>query len=263
VFIHHLHRDMWKMVLPGSDRLARMGDVLERRIAPPLYRGSPIVTLCDSSRQEIIRHQGFHPNQVSTVPPGIDARFSPGGHRSPAPLIAAVGRLMPPKRFDAVIRAAAQAREQVPALKLIIAGEGRERRALESLVRDLDAEEWVSLPGRISDDEVVDLYRRAWVVAAASMAEGWGMTLTEAAACGTPSVASDISGHRDAVASEMSGLLAADDGDLAEKLASVLTDRALRERLQQGALVHARSLSWEATALSALKVLARDAARRR
>lgn len=264
VFLHHLHRDMWKMVLPGSDRLARVGDLLERRIAPPFYRSSPIVTLCESSRQELISHQGFRPNQVTPIAPGIDPRFSPGGRRSTKPLVVAVGRLMPPKRFDAVIRAAAACRNSaVPDLQLVIAGEGRERRALQSLVAELGAEDWVQLPGRIDDAEIIDLYRRAWLVASASMAEGWGMTLTEAASCGTPAVASDIAGHRDSVLAGTSGLLAADDRHLAELMTEVLTDRSLRAQLQQGALDHAATLTWEATALAALRVLAADAARRR
>ncbi len=264
VFIHHLHRDMWRMVLPASERLARLGDVLERRIAPPFYRSSPIVTLCESSRQELIAHQGFQPNQVIAVPPGIDQRFSPGGRSSRHPLVVAVGRLMPPKRFDAVIRAAARARsEAVPDLELVIAGEGRERKALESLVAELGAEDWIQLPGRIDDAEIIELYRRAWVVTSASMAEGWGMTLTEAAACGTPVVASDIPGHRDSVAVGASGLLAADDGELSDHLVAVLTDRALRQRLQHGALAHAATLTWDATAIAALRVLADDATRRR
>jgi hypothetical protein len=57
----------------------------------------------------------------------------------------------------------------------------------------------VTLAGKVTDEEIVDLYRRAWVVASASIAEGWGMTLTEAAACGTPAVARRIAGHLDAV----------------------------------------------------------------
>lgn len=263
VFIHHLHRELWRMALPDNERLATFGDLLERRIAPPFYRSSPIVTLCESSRQELIAHQGFRPSQVRIVPPGIDPRFSLGGSRSSAPLIVAVGRLMPSKRLDAVIRAASVVRQSVPDLELVVAGEGRERRALKSLVEDLGAQAWVTLPGRVDDATILDLYRRAWVVASASVAEGWGMTLTEAAACGTPAVASDIAGHRDSIVPDESGLLAANDAEFADLLTKVLTDRPLRERLQQGALAHAAELTWDATAISSLTVLADDVARRR
>ena len=52
VFLHHVHAEMWGMVLPPT--LARMGDLIEQRIAPRFYRSSRIVTLSDSSRREIV-----------------------------------------------------------------------------------------------------------------------------------------------------------------------------------------------------------------
>ena len=52
VFLHHVHAEMWGMVLPPT--LARLGDTVERRIAPRFYRSSRIVTLSESSRDEIV-----------------------------------------------------------------------------------------------------------------------------------------------------------------------------------------------------------------
>ena len=129
-------------------------------------------------------------------------RASPRGgtsEKSATPLVVAVGRLVPVKRFDELIEVMAEVRRTHPTVELTIVGDGAERENLEALVADLDASDWVSLPGRLSDDELVELYRRAWVLASASAAEGWGMTVTEAAACGTPAVVTDIPGHRDAV----------------------------------------------------------------
>ena len=55
---------------------------------------------------------GFRPERIDVVPPGIDARFTPGGAEAPDPLVVAVGRLMPPKRFDELIRIAAEVRDR-------------------------------------------------------------------------------------------------------------------------------------------------------
>jgi glycosyltransferase involved in cell wall biosynthesis len=260
-WVHHVHRDMWDMVL--EPKLARAGKFFEHRIAPPLYRSTPVVTLSESSRHELIDYLGLRPAQISVVPPGIDERFTPAGPKSPTPLVVAVGRLMPSKRFDHLVRIAVQVREVVPDLRLVIVGDGYERPALEAQVAELGAEGWVRLAGRVSDDELLSLYRRAWVVASASIAEGWGMTLTEAAACGTPSVATDIAGHRDSVAAGLSGLLSPDSRTLAQDLTAVLTDTELRAKLSDGALQHAATLTWEATAMGAFTPLALDALRRR
>jgi glycosyltransferase involved in cell wall biosynthesis len=262
VFLHHVHAEMWRMVLPGW--MARIGLAVELRAAPPLYRRTRVVTLSSSSKDEIVEMLGLPERRVSVVAPGIETRFSPGGRRSPRPLVVAVGRLVPVKRFDLLIEALVRARRQVPALEAAIVGEGYERSALEALRRRHGAEEWLALPGRVGDREIIDWYRRAWVVASASLREGWGMTLTEAAACGTPAVATDIAGHRDAVLDGRSGVLTGGNGaeetvtQLGEALAAVLGDRALRARLGRGALERARWFTWETTARSTLEALAAE-----
>jgi glycosyltransferase involved in cell wall biosynthesis len=260
-WLHHVHGAMWKMVLP--DRLAAVGDFVESRLAPPLYRGTRVITLSPSSKREMVDKLGFRDDMVDVVPPGIDPRFQPGGERSAVPMVVAVGRLVPVKHFDVLIQAMARVREQLPDARLVIVGEGFERPRLDDLVHDLAAEDWVTFAGRVDDDGLVELYRQAWLVASASSHEGWGMTLTEAAACGTPAVATRISGHLDAIEEGVGGLLADGERELVEHLTAVLSDAELRERLAEGARRRAASLTWEATAYETLRVLADDAAQRR
>lgn len=243
-------------------KLAKAGKFFEQHIAPPLYRRTPIVTLSESSRNEIIDYLGLPASQVRVVPPGIDESFHPHGEKSPTPLVVSVGRLMPSKRFDDLIEAMVEVRRTVPDVELVIVGEGYERPNLEALITARNAHSWIRLTGRVSDEELLSLYRRAWLVASASVAEGWGMTLTEAAGCGTPSVATDIAGHRDSVAANVSGLLTQSNRSLTTSIASLLTDHALREQLSAGALSHAASLTWKATALGTFLPLV-DSARRR
>ncbi len=88
------------------------------------------------------------------------------------------------------------------------------------------------------------------------------MTVTEAAACGTPAVATRIAGHSDAVAEGVSGLLADDTDELASALDRVLSDDALRGRLSEGARRHAARYTWAATARGTLEVLAAESLRR-
>ncbi len=258
VLLHHVHADMWKLVLPPN--LAKVGDTVERRVAPLIYRRSRMITLSPSSKDEMVE-LGFRADRVDVVPPGVDPRFTPEGPLSERPLVVAVGRLAPVKRFDRLICAAAEARRTTPDLELVIAGTGPLRSELEELITSLDAHEWVTLAGRVSDDELLDLYRRAWVIASSSVREGWNMTLTEAAACGTPAVATRIPGQVDAVADGRSGLLADDETELAAHLAAVTSDPALRGRLSAGAREHVQRFTWEATARAILIALAEEAER--
>jgi glycosyltransferase involved in cell wall biosynthesis len=259
-WLHHVHDTMWDMTLPP--RLARLGRTLEFRVAPPLYRRTPIITLSESSKRELVERLHFSPNRVSVVPVGVDARFTPGGERSERPLVLAVGRLVPVKRFHLLMESLAEVKAKHPDLQAVIVGEGYERARLESLRHELGAEDWCSLPGYVSDAELLDLYRRAWLVASASAHEGWGMTLTEAAACATPAVATRIPGHEDAVRDGVTGLLAANTHEFTAALDRVLTDTQLRTQLGTAALARASELTWTATARGTLEVLAAEAMRR-
>jgi glycosyltransferase involved in cell wall biosynthesis len=107
-----------------------------------------------------------------------------------------------------------------------------------------------------------DAFRRAWVVASASLAEGWGLSLTEAAGCGTPAVATDIRGHRCSVVDGSTGVLVPADR-LGDALADVLVDPELRCRLATAALARSRTLTWDASALGVLRVFHRVVMTRR
>lgn len=248
------------MVLPPT--LARAGQVLERRIAPPFYRRTPIVTLSESSRTRLLERLRLPARNVHVVPPGIDPRFSPGGTRADVPTVLGVGRLMPSKAFDDLVDAMAQVRREVPA-RLLIIGEGYERDALERRIAEHGAEEWCELLGRVDDAELTRRYREAWLVASTSKSEGWGMTLTEAAACATPAVATRIPGHLDAVDDGSTGVLAGSRPELVGAIVQVLRDRALRDRLGLEARRRAEQLTWERTAYDTLAVLAATARRGR
>jgi glycosyltransferase involved in cell wall biosynthesis len=261
VFLHHIHAEMWQMTLPP--RLAALGNALESRVAPPFYRRTPIVTLSESSRRELIEELKFKPKRVTVVPPGVDPRFSPGGEKSPTPLVVAAGRLVPVKRFDELIEVLIRVKERHPLLQAVIIGEGYRREELEAQLRETGAEGWIRLPGHVSDDELLDLYRKAWVVGSAAAREGWGMTITEAAACATPAVATRIAGHLDAVVHGRTGLLADRRDDFVDALDRMLLDRNLRDEMSRAALEHAARFTWAATARGTLEVLAADAIRRR
>jgi len=260
-WLHHVHDTMWDMTLPP--RLARLGRRVEFGIAPRLYRRTPIVTLSNSSKQELVQKLRLRPEQITVVPPGVDASFSPGGERNPTPLVVAVGRLVPVKRLHLLIDALAGMRPRQPRLQAVLVGEGYERESLETHVHEVGADDWITFAGRVDGASLLDLYRRAWVLASASAHEGWGMTITEAAACGTPAVVTRIAGHADAVVHDRTGLLVDDPSQLGPAIERVLTDNELRASLSAHALEYASRFTWEATARGTLEVLGNEVLRRR
>ena len=81
VFLHHVHAEMWGMVLPPM--LARLGNLAEQRFAPRFYRSSRIVTLSDSSRDEIVDLLRIEPGQVTVAPPGWTSATHPAPRGRP------------------------------------------------------------------------------------------------------------------------------------------------------------------------------------
>jgi glycosyltransferase involved in cell wall biosynthesis len=228
-------------------------------VAPPFYRRTPTVTPSAATREELLR-LGFRPEMVTAVDNGVDPYFFPAGARRPEPTVVAVARLAPVKRFELLLESVAAARATVPDARLRIIGDGPLRPELEAWITAHDAGGWATLLGHVTRGHLREEYRRAWIVASASLAEGWGLALTEAAACGTPSVATDISGHRCSVVDGTTGVLAG-ERDLGAAIARVLGDDGLRRRLGDAALVRAATLTWEESARGVLQVLHRAVTR--
>lgn len=261
VWLHHVHDGMWDLTLPAP--LARVGRHVELHLAPRFYRNTRVVTLSESSRRTIVRLMGLDPSWVEVVEPGVDPCFRPGRQRSRRPLFVVVGRLMPYKRVDRLVDALVRVHERHPDVEAVIVGTGPEREVLRAQIEGHGASSWLTLAGRLTADELVALYQRAWAVLSASAYEGWGLTLTEAAACGTPAIASRIPGHLDAVREGSSGLLF-DGGDELVAAASALVEQPhLLRRLQAGARARADELSWDKTAYGTLRSLAADALERK
>ncbi|MXW61588.1 MAG: glycosyltransferase family 4 protein [Acidimicrobiaceae bacterium] len=199
---------------------------------------------------------------VSIIPPGVDtARFVPLDQQSkraarselglPAdgPLVVSVSRLVPRKGMDTLIKASVAIRRAHPEVCVAIAGVGRDRRRLSSLIARLDAP--VRLLGRVDPDALNLLYgcgdvftmlcRSRW---GGLEQEGFGIVFVEAAAAGTAQVAGRSGGAHEAVVHSETGLIVdnPDDSDCAAAAISQLLDdderrgamaRASRERAER------------------------------
>jgi glycosyltransferase involved in cell wall biosynthesis len=258
-FLHHVHGPMWDQILPRP--FAFLGRALEARLAPPFYRKTLTLTPSGATRDELV-HLGFKPERVVAVNNGVDESFKPGYQRAEVPTVASVGRLAPVKRQDRLIDEVVIAKRRVPDLQLVIVGDGPLRPVLERRIDQYGAHDWITLVGTLSQQQLIAIYQRSWLVASASLAEGWGLTLTEAAGCGTPAVATDINGHRSSVLDGVTGVLAPLER-LGDTIADVLLDDARRQQLAAGAVARARTLTWEASARRILHALHGEVMRKR
>jgi len=196
------------------------------------------------------RQLDFH-GPVAVVPNGIDQVAGRPAPRFPAPAIAVVTRLVPHKRLHLLVDAVPDLLRHWPELKVDIAGSGPARDALLAQVRELGLEGTVSLPGRVPERVKRDLLARAWLTVAPSLAEGWGLTVLEANAVGTPALAYDVPGLRDSVQDRVTGWLVPPGEGLAAPLITALrelSDPGRQQLMADQSRLWASRFSWDVTA---------------
>lgn len=222
------------------------------RPLPRLYRRAAWHAISESTRDDLVA-RGVPAERIRVIHPGVDStRFTPlsGAHRAAQPSFLYVGRLKRYKGIGLAIEALALARRSRPDLRLDIAGTGDHRPALERQAAALGQQEAVTFHGFVSEADKLALLRGAWANVFPSPKEGWGITVVEAAACGTPSLASDSPGLRDSVRHGETGFLVphGDVGALATRMLELAGDPALVARLGAAARCFAEGLSWERAA---------------
>ena len=222
---------------------------LAERPIPRVYRGVPFEAISESTADDLVA-RGIPREAIRVIYCGIDsARFTPdAAARAERPLFAYLGRLKRYKGVDLVIRAFAAMQNTEATLE--IAGTGDDRPRLERLVASLDLGRRVRFLGFVSEADKRGLLRRAWGLAFASPKEGWGITNLEAAACGTPVVASDSPGLRESVRHGETGYLVphGDVGAMASALDRLAGSQALVRQLGERGRGFAETFTWERSA---------------
>lgn len=167
------------------------------------------------------------------------------------PVILGVGRLAPEKDFETLIKAFKIVRDTRPS-RLLILGDGEERPKLEALIRSMNLQEWVSLPG--FEENPYKYMKQASVFALSSIWEGFANVIAEAIALGTPVVSTNCpSGPAEILDNGRYGLLV-DVGNpqqLAEAILKILDSPPDRNVLMQ----RGKEFSLDKAVESYLKIL--------
>jgi glycosyltransferase involved in cell wall biosynthesis len=243
VMVHQLAREVWWYEAPRP--VAFVGHALEPMMVR-IYRNAPVVTVSKSSAASL-REMGLRgPIEIIENPllPPIDAALEPVRGR-----IGYVGRLTPSKRVDHIVRAFASLAARRPDAELWIVGGGPEHtlESLRSLASELGCGDRVRFTGFIPSAERDAILASLDCLVMASVREGWGRVVSEAARYGVPSVGYDVYGLRDAIVDGETGLLVREQRPeaLAGAIERVLDDPSLRNRLGAAAAQYLRGFSYD------------------
>jgi glycosyltransferase involved in cell wall biosynthesis len=195
-----------------------------------LRRSRIVITISDHARQALIERLGLAPERVRAIHLAVDhERFTPDGRVRGDFLLYPANR-WPHKNHERLFQALALAREDRQGLRLVLTGTGHDGASLP---------DGVESRGRVSPDELVELYRSAAALVYPSLYEGFGIPLLEALACGCP------------VASSDAGPLPEVGGDSVRYFDPLSVDemaQAIRDVLERppaGGLERARSFTWD------------------
>jgi glycosyltransferase involved in cell wall biosynthesis len=220
------------------------------RLIPAIYRRLPFVAISESSRRDLVA-RGIPLAHVRVSHCGIDPPgLKPDTSRPRRCRVAYLGRVEPYKHVDVMLRAMAQLSERFPEAEILVIGRGSALPALERLARDLGLAERTRFTGFVSSEERDQLLSETRVCVCPSEKEGWGLTVIEANAVGTPVVATRADGLSDSVRHEETGYLVEDRdvAGFAQRIAQLLADDELATRMSTAALEWSRRFDWDRAA---------------
>jgi glycosyltransferase involved in cell wall biosynthesis len=193
-------------------------------------RAARVLAISERTKADLVELYRLPPEQIVVTPLGVGGEFRPGADGDSYALF--VGAIEPRKNPLAAAEAAREA-----GLRLVVAGPTRDGRLADELARA-----GADLRGYVEQRELAELYRGAACLVHPSRYEGFGLTVVEAMASGTPVVATP-----DAAVREVAGDAAvfAEPGELADAIRRAVADR---ERLAAAGLERARRFTWEETA---------------
>ena len=252
----------------GKELTCRPNSAKQQRLKQALDQADRVVTISDYTRDWLVSLE-VPPTRISKITPGVDARrFYPDPEAGAAiraryqlqgrPVILTIGRLVPHKGHDTVIKALPAILSHVPNAVYLIGGKGPNLEPLKALANEMGVSDHVLFAGYVSEEELPAFYNAAdlFVMPSRQMLEageweGFGIVYLEANACGKPVIGGRSGGTGDAVVDGQSGYLVDPESPkaIAEKVIRLLQDPTQAQRMGQfGREWVRRHRSWERAA---------------
>jgi len=250
--VHHVHQAVATLEL--GPILGTAVKLAEKTIKPSY---NDIITFSHETKHQIETLLKVEGSRIHVVYHGVDHEtFRPDGEKFPRPTLLSLGRIKKYKNLDHLLRAYGQAKKQVPDLRLVICGGGDYKEHIVDLAKCLNLDD-VLFVSRVRDDERVRLLQKSWALCTPSLIEGWGLVITEAAACGTPTLAYDGGGSSEAIIDGKTGYLVK-NGDiqaLSERIVRFNQNDQLRRSMSNAAIQYSNKFDWDKTTIETLKIL--------
>lgn len=226
-------------------------------LIPIVYRSIPFDVVSESTKEDLIR-SGIPEEKIFIHYNGVNlSKYKPGVKKKNPFQITFLGRVKRYKSIEHLLYATQSLRKAFPLLRVTIVGDGDALPELKMLAISLSVQDIVNFTGFVSEDEKIRILQESEIVVNTSSKEGWGLTVIESNACGTPVVAANSPGLKDSVKDRFNGLLYpfGDIRALTSSIKQLLKNRDLLLKMQKDAIEWSKKFNWEITARGILGLL--------
>jgi glycosyltransferase involved in cell wall biosynthesis len=258
VFIHEIAGEIWDYMFPFPKNV--IGKILEW-LYFRLYRHCLFWTDAPSTVSELVQ-RGIPSAQCTAISCPLIKRSTFNGRRfkkEKNPTFIFVSRVVRMKGIEEIIKAFSFIVQTDHTAKLWIVGSGEPGyiNELKRMMSEYGIMDHVTLFGNISDKRKFELMSRAHLLLHASVKEGWGLVVLEAASVGTPAIVYNVAGLKDVVHDGKTGLVIKDSSpqSMAKEAVRLTGDRRRYNQYQQNGYIWVRSLHWKDAVRQSLRVI--------
>lgn len=246
VLIHEVAGEIWDYMYPFP--VNKLGRLLES-IYFHFYKNIMFWTCSESTVKELEEH-GVKRSQCVIISSGIQNKpLSTLPKKESQPTYLFVGRIVKMKGIENVISAFYYIQQKLPDAKLWVIGTGEKRymKQIKKMVSEKKIKRNVTFYGFISEEKKLSLMRRAHILLHASVKEGWGLVVVEAASQATPAVVYNVAGLRDSVKDGETGIILTVNTpeEMAVAASNLILDKNRYKEMQNDCLRWARKFNWE------------------
>ena len=243
VFFRHLHARS----LPGQvNRFLALLITAVEKIYYILYHEYIFITESTTSVADLKRI-GIKNSKIIRVSPGVNITLYKESEKTKEPTLVYFGGMRKYKRPVDVIGIFEQVQKEVPNTKLILIGSGPELTNVKKMVDSKGIRDSVNFTGRVTDEQLASMVSSSWINLHTSQTEGWGYSILESSASGTPTVAYSVPGVVDAIEDGMNGIKVRDN-DIDAFVNAVLKILKDPKPLWESSRKVALKYSWDDTA---------------
>lgn len=248
--------DLWDIAVRFPFNI--LGRIIER-IYPLFYSKIKVITISESSKKEL-SEIGFNSSQINVIPMGSNStviKNLPVKEKNET--LVFLSRISKSKGIEDAIECIVFLKDEFPNLTLWIIGRGEEafKKELKKQVKDLEIQNNVKFWNYVTNEKKQELLTKAHLLLMPSAKEGWGLTVHEAGARGTPAIVYDVPGLREVVKDSVNGIICKVNSpeELARNTRGLLKNKDLYVKLQNGAIDERKKHNWDETAIQFLNFI--------